>query len=264
MKVATVVRTEMATPEAEPAVDRAVDQSAALRLGLIGGFELNAGSRIVQLPLGTRRVLAFLALHDRAMQRHHVAGSLWLNTDEEKAGACLRSALWRVHLAGLDVVDSSDGCLRIAAGVAVDAREAIEAATDLTDGLPERRSERALIELFGRDLLPDWYDDWAMVARERFRQLRLHALEQLCDRIAASGDFARAIQAGLAAVAGEPLRESAHVALMKAHLAEGNRVEALRQYRLYEQLVTSELGVSPSPRIRDLIGEAAPASVRHR
>src|SRR6266700_2866149 len=30
------------------------------------------------------------------------------------------------------------------------------------------------------DLLPDWYDDWLLLEQERFRQLRMHALEALC------------------------------------------------------------------------------------
>ena len=29
------------------------------------------------------------------------------------------------------------------------------------------------------DLLPGWYDDWALIERERFRQRVLHALEAL-------------------------------------------------------------------------------------
>ena len=243
----------MATAMTAEAALAGAEQQTDLRLDLIDGFELKNGAETVQLPLGTRRVLAFLALQERALQRQHVAGSLWLYTDEEKAGACLRSALWRVHRAGLDIVDSSDGCLALSAGVCVDARDAIRAATDLIEGEPAGRSDGALIALFARDLLPDWYDDWVIVARERFRQLRLHALERLCDLLAASGDVARAIQAGLAAVAGEPLRESAHACLIRAHLAEGNYVEAVRQYRFYEELVNRELDVSPSQRIRDLL-----------
>ncbi len=27
---------------------------------------------------------------------------------------------------------------------------------------------------------PDWYEDWVLIEREHFRQLRLHALEALC------------------------------------------------------------------------------------
>jgi DNA-binding SARP family transcriptional activator len=53
------------------------------------------------------------------------------------------------------------------------------------------------------------------------------------------------------------LRESAHRALIGAHLAEGNRVEAIRQFRLYEALVLDELGVEPSAAIRSMLESPA-------
>ena len=53
-------------------------------------------------------------------------------------------------------------------------------------------------------------------------------------------------------MAGEPLRESAHRAVMHAHLAEGNRVEALRQYALYRRVVVDQLGVKPSVEMQRL------------
>ncbi|HEX2156656.1 MAG TPA: bacterial transcriptional activator domain-containing protein, partial [Actinomycetes bacterium] len=103
------------------------------------------------------------------------------------------------------------------------------------------------------DLLPDWYEDWVVLERERLRQLRLHALEALCARLTGAGRFGAAVQAGLAAVAGEPLRESAHRTLIRAHLAEGNPGEAVRQYHLYRRLLTDELAIEPSPAIRGLV-----------
>jgi DNA-binding SARP family transcriptional activator len=105
------------------------------------------------------------------------------------------------------------------------------------------------------DLLPDWYEDWIVVERERFRQLRLHALECLCDRLRKEGMFAEAVEAGLAAVASEPLRESSHRVLIAAYLAEGNRGEAIREYRAYRDLVRDELGVDPSPRMERLVAD---------
>src|SRR5262249_48908431 len=109
---------------------------------------------------------------------------------------------------------------------------------------------------FCDDLLPDWYDDWLVIERERFHQLRLRTLELICDRMTASGQFARALDVGLAAVAGEPLRESAHRALVKVHLAEGNPAEARRQFDLYRRLLNEQLGLAPSPKIVELLSEA--------
>jgi DNA-binding SARP family transcriptional activator len=107
------------------------------------------------------------------------------------------------------------------------------------------------------ELLPDWYDEWVVVERERYRQVRLHALEALCVELASTGDYADAVEAGLAAVTMEPLRESAHRALMVAHLAEDNAVEALREFRAFSRLLHEELRLDPSPRIRELAQRAA-------
>jgi DNA-binding SARP family transcriptional activator len=102
------------------------------------------------------------------------------------------------------------------------------------------------------ELLPDWYDDWVMIERERLRQLRLHALEIVCRRLAAVRLFGPAVDAGLAAVLDEPLRESAQRALIEAHLAEGNRSEAIRQYNSYRERLYTELRLEPSPGLRRL------------
>jgi tetratricopeptide (TPR) repeat protein len=69
----------------------------------------------------------------------------------------------------------------------------------------------------------------------------------------AAGRLGQALEAALAAVWGEPLRESAHRVLIKVHLAEGNYGEAMRQYRLYREQLNSELGLDPSPQIQALV-----------
>jgi DNA-binding SARP family transcriptional activator len=97
------------------------------------------------------------------------------------------------------------------------------------------------------EVLPDWYDDWVLDAHDTFHRLRVEALECACAGFTARGQYARAVDSGLAAIAGEPLRESAHRVLMCAYLAEGNPGEALREYNLYRDLLKTELGLEPSP-----------------
>ena len=55
------------------------------------------------------------------------------------------------------------------------------------------------------------------------------------------------VEAGLVAVSGEALRESAHRVLIRAYLKEGNRGEAIRQYEACRQVLRRELGIDPSP-----------------
>jgi DNA-binding SARP family transcriptional activator len=89
--------------------------------------------------------------------------------------------------------------------------------------------------------------------REWFRQIRLHALEALCDRYRDDGRLDAALDAGITAVAADPLRESAHRQLALVHIEEGNFAEALRQYEVFRRLLRTELGLAPSSRFRKLV-----------
>jgi DNA-binding SARP family transcriptional activator len=112
------------------------------------------------------------------------------------------------------------------------------------------------------DLLPDWYEDWVLIERERYRQLRLHALDRLCERLTQANRLSEALDAGLAAVAGEPLRESAHRAVVRVHIAEGNRGEAIRQYELCRRLLNEQLAIEPSERMDELVRTLGMETVR--
>jgi DNA-binding SARP family transcriptional activator len=74
--------------------------------------------------------------------------------------------------------------------------------------------------------------------------------------LSSAGRHGEAVEAGLAVVSAEPLRESAHRALISAHLAEGNRGEAIRQFERYADLIRAELGLRPSAEIASLLSEA--------
>jgi DNA-binding SARP family transcriptional activator len=63
-------------------------------------------------------------------------------------------------------------------------------------------------------------------------------------------------------MAAEPLRESAHRALIRVHLADGNAGEAIRQYRLCRRLLHERLGIEPTDRTKELIGAVDGAETR--
>ncbi len=234
------------------AADRATEPHE-VRLGLLRGFELIHRDGPIRLPSSAQRVLAFVALHDRPLQRVYVAGSLWLDASEACANASLRTALWRLRHASCPLVDATSTHVSLSQVVHVDVREMKAAAESVIESeAPLERNNASALTHAG-ELLPDWYEDWVLVEREHFRQLRLHALEALSEELTADGRYAAAIAAGLAAVAGEPLRESAHRAVIKAHIAEGNPGEALRQFRVFHHLLSERLGLEPSPLMTNLI-----------
>jgi DNA-binding SARP family transcriptional activator len=242
-----------AVTQQRPAGQPPGDERREIRLGLLRGFELQSGGMVVELPRSAQRLLAFLALQDRPLQRAYVAGTLWTDSSEEHSHASLRSALWRLKRPGCALVDCAGAHLRISGAVVVDYRQAADTAHRIVSERESSSLEGADTVILGGDLLPDWYEEWLIIERERLRQLRLHALEILCRRLTAVGNFGHAVVAGLAAVHVEPLRESAHRVLIEVHLAEGNRIEALRQFQTYQRLVRSELGLEPSASLAGLV-----------
>jgi DNA-binding SARP family transcriptional activator len=224
-----------------------------LRLGLLRGFELFVDDRPMRLPLRSQRVVAFVALNQRPLQRLWVAGNLWTESSEARAGANLRTALWQLDLARCPVIQVTSTHLAVADGVEVDLHDAAARARRVIHGAGG--IDEWDLPLLGQagDLLPDWYDDWLVIERERFRQLRIGALETLCEDLSARGKHAQAAEAGIAAVAAEPLRESAHRALVRAHLAAGNPSEAVREYQLCRELLRRQLGVEPSRQLTELV-----------
>lgn len=228
-----------------------------MSLSLLDAFELRCNGEIVSLPPSAQRLLALLALRDRPLLRPHVAGTLWLDTPDERASANLRSSLWRLNRPGPRLVDATSFQLRLAPDVRVDVREAAALAHQLlsrTEGPPGNDLDLAPDpRLLTGQLLPDWYDDWVMLERERLRQLSLHALEALGERLLAAGRLGEALEAALEALAMEPLRESAHRLLISIHLAEGNAAEAIREFELCGRLFRDQLGLEPSPQLAELV-----------
>ena len=225
-------------------------------VSVLGSFSFRVhGKPRHDLPHGTQRLLAFLAMRETSLTRTAIAGSLWPEASEEHAYASLRSALSRLSGTTRTVIRVTTQELQLADNVSVDIREArLIAHRLLNPGLTQDSdlSDRAISRL-SVDLLPDWYDDWAVAEAEEWRQLRLHALDELAERLTTAGRFGDATSAALAAVKAEPLRETAHAALIRVYLAEGNRSEALDAYEHYRALLDSELGLEPSSLIHDLI-----------
>ncbi len=224
-------------------------------LSLLGGFELWRNGERLDLPLSAQRLVAFVALNDRPLTRVYVAACLWLDISEKRSRANLRGALWRLGRSGqFAVVEASATHLWLGREVTVDVASLVSTARRLLrtpEVEPDREDldERFLV----RELLPDWYDDWVLEERDRLRELRLHALEALSERRANAGRFGEAIEAALAAVRAEPLRESAQRALINVYLAEGNYDVAFRRYRAYRARLHDELGLKPSARMDDVL-----------
>lgn len=226
---------------------------------LFGGpYVMQNGDRL-EVPDGSKRLLVFVALSTGRVDRRFAAGSLWPVGDDERAAGNLRSALWRLKRAGIDILDTDKRGLMLRPGTVVDVTVVCDWAARLVDGSVTQADLCAVDwRSDAMDLLPGWYDDWVIFERERIRQRLLHAVEMLSRRLVVAGRCAEAVEAAMSAVSADPLRESANRVLIEAHLAEGNLIEGRRAYERYRAIIRRELGVEPG---RDL---ACLVEVGHR
>ena len=203
---------------------------------LLGGPFIAVGGERLDVPEGGKRLLAFLALANSAVDRRWAAGSLWPDVSNDRAVGNLRSALWRLRSVGIDVVDSARRTLSLTPATVVDVNLLSRWAVQVID---ESVPTEKLLDVEWRgdalDLLPGWYDDWVIFERERLRQRLLHALEMLSLRLVRQGRFGEAVEAAL--------------------LAVGNLIEARRAYARYAQLLARELGVRPGAELTRLVAE---------
>ena len=261
----------MNSPRQRPHVapDPGGDRTAApaLALALLDGPRLTAGGTGVHLPSRSRRLLALLALRG-PVTRALAAGYLWPEVSESRARASVRAAVRDLQTRVPAVLRVTPAELSLGEAVRVDVRELRDLARRLLVPVPDDDALAGGLDLLpggrlGGELLPGRQDDWAVAEAERLHQLRLHVLDALVDHLTVRQAYAQALQVALAAVSVDPLRESTHRAVMRVFLAEGNTVEALRQYERFRSMVRLAMGIEPSRQMVDLVDEIAAGGDRH-
>lgn len=234
--------------------------SHAISIRLLGGFECDCDGHPVILPLGAQRLLALLALSDGGTHRGGAAERLWPDSSAKRASGNLRSALSQARRsAGTTVIESVGSRLRLSPSIQVDlsvvqvnAAQAVGSPVLLTDLLGEH-----VAASLRKELLPEWTDDWVLLERQRWEQLRLFALEGLAEALLERGRYLTALRTALAAIAVEPARETAHRTVVRVHLAQGNPASAILHYQRYRARLRRELGIEPSPRLTKLLSAVA-------
>jgi DNA-binding SARP family transcriptional activator len=225
------------------------------QLRLLDGFHLDHDGQVMGVPHSVRRLLAFLGVHGRT-GRVEIAGTLWPEVVEARAHASLRTVLWRLHRLAPGALVAGRETLALTPAVSVDVSSFVAAARRVLGGDDDAAAgDGSPLPPFTAmgELLPGWYEDWVLFERERLRQLHMHALEALAARLTQARRYAEAIEAALAAVRLEPLRESATRALISAYLAENNVVEAVRRFESFRDELTNELGAQPTPDLERLV-----------
>jgi DNA-binding SARP family transcriptional activator len=241
----------------------------SVRVSLAGRLEVETDGRkldATHLPGRQGRVvLAYLvAERDRPVPSEELAEAVWGSMPPPTWRPALRGAVSKVRefleeleLPADDMLTSSSGCYRLVlpgdatVDVELAAGEAEAAERALADGDLEHalRAAGTARALAGRPLLPGQEGGWVERRRAAWQQVLVRALQAMVDAWLARGRGDAAVQPATELVGLEPFRESAHLRLLRAHAAAGDRGEALRAYDRCRRLLAEELGVDPSPEL---------------
>jgi DNA-binding SARP family transcriptional activator len=235
-----------------------------VRIALLGRIVVSGrNGRLDEDSLRGRRLrlaLAYLVLHrGRPIARAELAEALWgeaLPSAWEPALRTVVSGLRRfLETAGTGAtLKSVTGCyvLDLPADAVVDVDTAQHeldragralAVGDANEAVEAAKRARLIASM---PFLPGEESAWIDTIRDRLRERVLVSLDMLAAAATAAGEHASAVRSAREAVALDPLREATHRRLMQAHVAAGNRAEALSAYEQCRRTLAAELGVSPS------------------
>jgi predicted ATPase/DNA-binding SARP family transcriptional activator/DNA-binding CsgD family transcriptional regulator len=235
-----------------------------VRIGLLGGFRLSVGPRLIEEGRWrlrkARSLLKLLALAPgHRLHREQVMETLWPDSGMQKASNNLHYALHTVRRA-LEPSAMASGsaassgylflrdeqltlCPDSPLWVDVEAFE--QAATTVRHAM-EPQAFRAAIDLYSGELLPqDRYEVWAEEKRAHLRGLYLSLLLEVSGIYEDRKEYGEAIEALGRVLAEVPAHEGAHVGLMRLYALLGRRREALGQYERLRDALHRELGSEP-------------------
>lgn len=240
-----------------------MDPSRHLEIDLFGSFGVRRDGRPVpRTEFGGR--LAQRLVRCLAVRRGEVVGRdrliewLWAGDPPADPHANLNVVVNRARkaLGAGAYLDTAPGGYRLASGpgVAVDIEHFDELVQSARRAMGSGEWDRALTSASsglsmwgGGPLMEDAYDDWAIPTRDRLLRLKQEALEMAATAALELGDPGRAEELAAEAVREQPLREPAHILVMKARAAAGDPAGAISAYDDLRTSLVEELGIDPSP-----------------
>ncbi len=230
---------------------------------ILGSFHLEEGGR--RIPLGgvrQRAVLVSLLLHaNTVIPSEQLLMDLWGEDAPSSAANSLQAAISRLRRVlprGRLITKAPGYVFRIFPGE-LDASQFEQLVSEgreaLTAGAAEQaaRTLRQALSLWQGPALADFrYEPFAQAEIVRLEDLHLTCLEERVE-----ADLARGLASVLVAelrrlVSEHPVRERLRGQLMLALYRDGRQTEALEVYREFRSVLRDELGLDPSPQLREL------------
>jgi len=239
-----------------------MNSSPGICFALLGRFCLYLGEReIPEAAFKSRKALSLLKLlalkPKQQLHRDQAIDALWPELDPTAAAAQIYKSIHyirkafeatTVDLAPAELLVYKDETLKLTAPAEV--HTDLDAFQHLAQ---EARRNKTLssyqhaVASYTGDLLPaDIYESWTEERRESARVQFLELLIALGQEHIDAGDFADAAEAFRRVLGIDPLDETAHQGLMRAFALQGNRSQALHQYKRCEEILAKELDTKPA------------------
>lgn len=241
----------------------------ALRFGVLGPVEVLHGD--VPLDLGPRQrrllLIRLLLERGRPVSQETLLRDLWPTDRPTGAASSVRAHISRLR-AALDPVRQGRSTMLVSGPsgytlkVPREARDTtlfIESVNRAREALragqlPLARQEiEAAAALWRGEPLAEARDHaFAIRERTRIGGVLHDAMELRAAILLQQGEPAHAIAVAEHLLVKAPLRETTWALLMRALYAAGRPVEALGQYEQFRDMLATDLGLDPSPQLRDL------------
>ncbi len=222
----------------------------AVRVWLLGGFQVSVGSRVIQSDAWRLKkaasLIKLLALaRGHSLHRERIMDLLWPTLNTKAASNNLRQVLHVARKTLEPTPSTASRCLKLqgeqlvlcpARQLRVDV-DAFEESATTARRAREPAAYGVALELYAGELLPgDCYEGWVEGRREELRQLYLALLVELAMLREEHGQLEPAIEALRQVVSEEPAREEAHAGLARLYAVTGQHQESILQYERLREL----------------------------
>lgn len=236
-----------------------------LRISLFGNFNASYEGESFR-DWGSSKaeeLLCYLLLNrERAHARELLASALWEYATTAQSKAYLRKALWQAQSVLKSRSQPAESPLFLADSETIRCNpdidlwldvEVFESAYLCAKDVPGRDLDeeqaailREAVNLYEGDLLENYFHDWCLHERERFRHLLLSMFDKLTGYHEAQRNYEAAISYAERSLSYDRAREYTHRQLMRLQYMSGDRTLAVRQYEICVEAMCDELNMEPA------------------
>jgi LuxR family maltose regulon positive regulatory protein len=232
-----------------------------IKIYTLGKFRIELGGQLLVFPRkAPRKVLtllkAIIAFGERGVPQQRLIAALWPDQAGEAPTEALNVGLHRLRkmLVYPGVVQLAERTISIDRGLCwVDAWALERRLAEKEAATAGKDKGQGALQLYGGTFLPDDLElPWAHSLRERLRGQFLRYVARIGKGHEEAGNLEAATLLYQKGIEADNLAEELYQGLMRCHIQQERRAEAMAVYRRLRQTLSVTLSVQPSPRSEQL------------